>query len=443
MKKILTAAVLIFGCSYAADAQTEISNEKMSQDGKNVTVTFDLNTDKTNLPHQRKEVILPYIYNGKDTLYLDVVEVYGKGRFKRERQENALNGDRDWELSQGQVLKKEGIYKYESQVPLKRWMKSATLGLRRQIVGCACENDLDDENLAHASLFEEPTLQRRTPEFAIEDAAKLWDFGKDELEIVFKVSKIEIDSTVFNNEVTFGKILAAVDKIYTNPHYKLDKIEVAGYASPEGPPAFNKWLGENRAKALINYIIEHRPQYGLTMDDFEIVNGEENWAGLARVIRESDMEYKDEVLAIIDDPEISSEAKKLKIGELDYGWVWNRMLKEIYPQLRSARYLAVYYDSTDDKTIELINQANTLIRDGKYAEAEELMKQAADDARGYNTAGVAVMMQGRFEEAMPLFQKALEEGNQSARKNIEILNAEYEWEAQRQAEIDEYLKRFE
>ena len=443
MKKILTAAVLIFGYSLMAGAQTEITNEKMSQDGKNVTVSFDLNTDKTNIPHQRKEVILPYIYNGKDTLYLDVVEVFGKGRFKRERQENALKGDMEWELSQKQVLKNEGIYRYESQVPLKRWMKSATLGVRRQIVGCACENDLEDENIAEASLFKEPTVQRRSPEYALEDAAKLWDFGQDELEIIFKVSKAEIDSTVFNNEVTFGKILAAVDKIFTNPHYRIDKIEVAGYASPEGPPEFNRWLGENRAKALINYIIEHRPQYKLTMDNFKIVNGEENWAGLERIVRESDMEYKDEVLAIIGDNRLTGEQKKLKIGELNYGWVWKKMLKEIYPQLRCARYLAIYYDSSDDKTIDIINQANAMIREGKYAEAEEHMKKAADDARGYNTTGVAVMMQGRFEEAMPLFQKAAEAGNQSALRNIETLDAEHKWEARMQSEIDEYLKSFE
>ena len=439
----MTTAVLIFGCILMAEAQTEILNQKMSQEGKKVTVTFDLNTDKTAIPHQRKEVILPYIYNGKDTLYLEVVEVYGKGRFKRERQENALKGDMNWKLSEKQILKNEGVYKYESQVPLKRWMKDATLGVRRQIVGCACENELEDENLAQASLFKEPTVQRRTPEYALEDAVKLWDFGQDELEIIFKVSKAEIDSTVFNNELTFGKILAAVDKIFTNPHYRIDKIEVAGYASPECPLEFNKWLGENRAKALINYIIEHRPQYKLTMDNFKIVNGEENWVGLGRIVRESDMEYKEEVLSIIENTSLSGEQKKLKIEELNYGWVWQKMLKEIYPQLRCARYLAIYYDSSDDKTIDIINQANAMIREGKYAEAEEHMKKAADDARGYNTAGVAVMMQGRFEEALPLFQKAMEGGNKSAQKNIETLNAEYNWEAKMQSEIDEYLKGFE
>ena len=443
MKKVVATIVLALGFGTMMNAQTVIVNENMTQDGKLVTVSFDVDTDNTKLPHQRKEVILPYIYNSKDTLYLDVLEVYGKGRFKRERQENALAGDRDWKLEDGQVLKNEGIYKYESQVPLKRWMKSATLGIRRQVVGCACEGDPVDENLAQTSLFEEPKVQRRVPEYAIEDAQKLWDFGKDELEIVFKVSKIELDSTVFNNEVTFGKILSAVDKIFTNPHYKLDRIEVAGYASPEGPPDFNAWLAENRAKALIDYIISQRPQYELTTDDFVIVNGQENWTGLRNQVIQSDIRFKDEVVEIIDDASLTGEQKKLKIDALDYGRIWRLMVKEIYPHLRSARYLAIYYDSTDDTTIEVINEANDKIREGKYEEAEQMMKMAQEDARVYNTLGVAVMMQGRFEEAMPWFQKAVEDGVQSAQKNIDTLNAEFEWEAQRKIEIEEYLKQYE
>lgn len=443
MKKVVAIIAVVLGISNLMNAQTVIKNENMSHDGTRVTVSFDVDTDETKLPNQRKEVILPYIYNAKDTLYLDVVEVYGKGRFKRERQENALNGDQDWGLETGQILKKEGIYKYESYVPLKRWMKSATLGIRRQIVGCACEGEQTDENLAQAALFEEPTLQRRVPEYKIEDAVKLWDFGRDELEIIFKVSRTELDSSVFNNEVTFGKILTAIDKIFTTPHLKLDKIEVAGYASPEGPSGFNAWLAENRAKALINYIIKQRPQYELTADDFVIVNGHENWEGLRRVLVESDIKYKDEVIAIIDNPTLTGEQKKLKIEALDYGWVWNRMLKEIYPHLRSARYLAIYYDSTDDKTREMINEANSKIREGDYAEAEELMKMAEDDARGYNTMGVAIMMQGRFEEAMPWLLKAQENGNLQAPMNIDALNAEFEWETQQKLQIEEFLKKYE
>ena len=444
MKKLFAAVMMMFGAVLLSDAQTVISNESLTHDGTNVTVTFDIDTDVKDLPSNRKEVIMPYIYNGKDTIYMDVVEIYGKGRYKRERQVNAIEGDKDWELGDNQTLKGE-VYHYRDQIPLKRWMNPANLGIRRQLVGCACEKEWGEENITEGvPLFEEPALPaRRIPEYVLVDASRAWDFGQDELEIIFKVSKIEIDSSVFNNEVTFGKILAAVDKIFSNPYYKIDKIEVAGYASPEGRPAFNKWLGENRAKALIDYIIEHRPQYNLTRDSFKIRNGEENWAGLRRVVAASDLEQKERVLQIIDDENIPGELKKDKIRWIDRAKTWKQMLKDIYPHLRCARYLAVYYDSTNDEAVDIINQANQMIREGKYAEAYEHIKPVDNDMRAYNTVGVALMMQGEFEKAMPWFEKALEANTPSAQQNIDAINAEYEFEAQQKQLLEEYLKKYE
>lgn len=444
MKKLFAAVMMMFGAVLLSDAQTVISNESLTHDGTNVTVTFDIDTDVKDLPSNRKEVIMPYIYNGKDTIYMDVVEIYGKGRYKRERQVNAIEGDKDWELGDNQTLKGE-VYHYRAQVPLKRWMNPANLGIRRQLVGCACEKEWGEENITEGvPLFEEPALPaRRIPEYVLVDASRAWDFGQDELEIIFKVSKIEIDSSVFNNEVTFGKILAAVDKIFSNPYYKIDKIEVAGYASPEGRPAFNKWLGENRAKALIDYIIEHRPQYNLTRDNFRIRNGEENWVGLRRVVAASDLEQKERVLQIIDDENIPGELKKDKIRWIDRAKTWKQMLKDIYPHLRCARYLAVYYDSTNDEAVDIINQANQLIREGKYAEAYEHIKPVDNDMRAYNTVGVALMMQGEFEKAMPWFEKALEANTPSSQQNIDAINAEYEFEAQQKQLLEEYLKKYE
>ena len=444
MKKLFAAVMMMFGAVLLSDAQTVISNESLTHDGTNVTVTFDIDTDVKDLPSNRKEVIMPYIYNGKDTIYMDVVEIYGKGRYKRERQVNAIEGDKDWELGDNQTLKGE-VYHYRDQIPLKRWMNPANLGIRRQLVGCACEKEWGEENITEGvPLFEEPALPaRRIPEYVLVDASRAWDFGQDELEIIFKVSKIEIDSSVFNNEVTFGKILAAVDKIFSNPYYKIDKIEVAGYASPEGRPAFNKWLGENRAKALIDYIIEHRPQYNLTRDNFKIRNGEENWVGLRRVVAASDLEHKERVLQIIDDENIPGELKKDKIRWIDRAKTWKQMLKDIYPHLRCARYLAVYYDSTNDEAVDIINQANQLIREGKYAEAYEHVKPVDNDMRAYNTVGVALMMQGEFEKAMPWFEKALEANTPSAQQNIDAINAEYEYEAQQKQLLEEYLKKYE
>ena len=442
MKKIFAIFITICGFLSNAGAQTAISNEKISHDGKNVTVTFDLDTDNADIPSRRKEVIMPYLHNGKDTLFLDAMEIYGKGRYKRERQVNAIDGDRKWELSDNQTLKKTGTYTYVSQAPLKRWMTVAKLGLRRQLVGCACEKEMpEDSNIAQAELFKVPQVQRRLPEYILEDAIRQWDFGQDELEIVFKVSKAEIDSTVFNNEITFGNILAAVDKIFSNPHFRVDKIEIAGYASPEGSRRFNNWLGENRAKALMDYIISHRPQYALTPDHFNIHNGEENWAGLRRHLLESQIEERDSVTAIRDSP-LPDEEKKSAIKALNGGKVWKHMLEQVYPHLRCARYLAIFYDSTDDQAVEHINEANAMIREGQYEQAYEVLLKVGDDMRAYNSIGVALMMQKKFEEALPWLEKALQGNCPSAEKNIVAIKTELDREARQRKEIEEYLNKY-
>ena len=443
MKRIITAIAMFFCFCTLVGAQTDITRETLVAEGDSVKVSFSVDSER-GVPKRRKEVIMPYIYNGRDTLFFDVLEVYGKGRFKRERQEKHIAGDRDWELGDNQILR-GSIYEYTSSVPLKRWMKSATLGIRRQLVGCACEKDLLDEDVLNDSVFQEPPLPpRRIPEYALCDASREWDFGHDELEIIFKVSRIEIDSSVFNNEVTFGKILDAVDRIFSNPFMKLDKIEVAGYASPEGPPDFNTWLGENRAKALIDYIIKHRPQYDLTTDHFRIRNGEENWEGLRRVVAASDMKRKEQVLEIIDNDTIPDERRKIWIERIDNGWVWRRMLDEIYPHLRCARYLAIYYDSSDDHAVEIINGANAMIREGNHAQAYEALQGVREDMRAFNSIGVALMLQGRFEEAMPWFERAVSEMESAqAEQNMAAIRGEYEYEKQQREEREAYLKKYE
>ena len=442
MRILIISLVLLLGINSITGAQTRVFDKHISSDNDSVTVSFKVDSRK-GLPSRRKEVIMPYIHSGKDTLWFNTLEVYGKGRYMRQRQEKYYAGDKTWELSAYQTLGKD-IYVYESKVPLKRWMTSANLEIRRYLTGCNCEDGHIKDTLQQAAaLFEMPVMpQRRQPAaYVLEDATRQWDFGQDELEIVFKVSKAEIDSTVFNNEITFGKILSAVDKIFSNPHFRVDKIEIAGYASPEGSRRFNNWLGESRAKALIDYIISHRPQYALTPDHFNIHNGEENWAGLRRHLLESQIEEKDSVTAIIDS-RLPDEEKKAAIKAMNGGKVWKQMLEQVYPHLRCARYLAVFYDSTDDHAVEHINQANAMIREGEYEQAYEVLLKVGDDMRADNSIGVALMMQKKFEEALPWLEKALQGNCPSAEKNIEAINAELDHEAWQRKEIEEYLNKY-
>lgn len=418
MKKFVAIILTLLDLGHTAYAQALITNETMAREKSTVTVSFDVDTDAKGLSAKKKEVIVPYIYNGTDTLWLEPMEVYGKGRYSRERQTNHLNGNKEWSLNGRQVMRGEG-YAYTDTIEVARWMAPANLGIRRYTVGCGnCGDTPSDERVAEEALF-------IIPQHTKEEATRRWDFGQDELEVIFKVAKVEIDSTVFDNEVTFGKILAAVDKIHSNPDYHIEKIQVSGYASPEGRSDFNTWLGENRATALIDYIIEHRPHYGLTRENFEIVNGEENWKGLCKVLEDSDMDRKDEIIAIINNPDLSGEAKKYRIKSMDGGRTWQKMLKEIYPHLRSARYLSVYYDSTGDNAVEVINEANRLIDEKRHTEAYELAMMVKTDMRAYNTIGVALMGMGRFNEAIQWFEQAVQSNCPSAQQNIDAIYNEY------------------
>ena len=442
MKGIKILSVLIFCFSGLLSAQTRVFDEKMEVRGDSVVVSFRTDSEKE-VPYRYKEVILPYVHNGKDTMYFAPMEVYGKGRYMHLRQEKYLAGEKDWELGRNQILAGEA-YGYVSAVALKRWMTSASLGIKRHLSGCNCDRSYSDETLgAPHRLFEVPEApQRRIPECVLTDVAHTWDFGQDELEIIFKVSDIEMDSTVFNNEVTFGKILEAVDRIYSNPHLKVSKIEIAGYASPEGRQSFNTWLGHGRAAALRDYIIKERPQYGLKPDDFNLRNGEENWEGLRRHLLASGIDEKDVVVSIIDS-DATPEDKKAAIKSLEGGRVWKKMLKEVYPHLRCARYLAVWYDSPDGDIVDRINEANVMIRDGRYEEAYEHLVPCSDDFRAFNSIGAALMMQGKFEEALPWLRKAVEEGNcMKARENVRAIEAELERESLRRKEIEEYLNKY-
>ena len=442
-KAIFTAAAILVISSI--QGQSRIENQLLQYNDTKAIITFELVTADSNIPSNKKEVITPYLYNGKDTVWLDRVEVYGKNRIKRERQESRLAGERDWELKENAAVK-GGIYSYSSDTKVKTWMTPAYLGIKREITGCAtCYKGYPDETVASSQMyFEPPKVVRRIPaEYALADVTGKSVLEDEKYKVLFNVGRVDIDQTISQNALALENILGSIDKIYSNRDFKVEQIEITGLASPEGTLSRNKWLGENRAKSLINYILANRPQYNLAPDNFTIVNGEENWAGLKSMTLQSQMseEYKKKIIDIIDSD--NGEARKQALKARDGGKVYSRMLKEVYPHLRNALSLTVYYGNSDDKAVDQINLANSLVRKGEYAKALETVAPYSNDFRAYNTYAVALMMNKEFEKAIPYLEKAIAEGEELAEKNLKFINSELEWEKAKNKDRDEYIKRFE
>ena len=192
---------------------------------------------------------------------------------------------------------------------------------------------------------------------------------------------------------------------------------MVGFASPEGTLKFNTELGDGRANALREYIQREMPH--LKDEQFYIINGVENWDGLRRMVAESDMKDKDAVLNIIDTE--SGEKRKRALKQLNWGTTYYYMLKNFYPQLRMACYVAVYYDEMADVASADINQANQMIRQNQPAEALEILKKHEADSRAWNSIGAAMTLLERADEAIYWFEKAIEAGSAEAAENIKYL----------------------
>ena len=113
---------------------------------------------------------------------------------------------------------------------------------------------------------------------------------------------------------------------------------------------------------------------------------------------------------------------------------------EIYERLCNEKYFSL---NTDTEAVTYLQLANEMIRQGNYAEAMAHVEPVKDDARAHNTYGVALMMQGKFEDAMPWFEKAREFNCEKAAANMQAIQLEYEFEEQQRKAREEFLKRYE
>ena len=68
-----------------------------------------------------------------------------------------------------------------------------------------------------------------------------------------------------------------IDELKSDPNVKVNRLDIIGYASPEGTLAANKRLSEGRAMALRDYLAY---RYDFPRNQYYIVFGGENWDGL-------------------------------------------------------------------------------------------------------------------------------------------------------------------
>jgi hypothetical protein len=255
----------------------------------------------------------------------------------------------------------------------------------------------------------------------------------DRLVIGFAVNNARLNLFAFNNNRVMNEILSTL----RSSRDTQARIEITGYASPEGPQANNYRLAQNRAMAVRNHILDNVP--ALRPANFEIVNGGENWEGLYKLVESSNMPGRWQVLDIIettpaDIDYYNNVSRKQMLMNLNGGQTWRYMLANFFPRLRSAATVTVYTPMAPGssgvagamppaRNTDIINRAIDLLGERKSSEALSMLLEIENDPRTWNPLGVCYLLEYNANRAKEYFQKAADRGYGEARSNLQQLNS--------------------
>lgn len=173
--------------------------------------------------------------------------------------------------------------------------------------------------------------------------------GSKHFRLRYVINIAELDSSFVDNNERITDIREFLTELKNDSLRNITGVDFKGTASPDGTYDFNVWLSENRLrtfKELINSYV-YIPDSLIFAQSSDIP-----WDEFRQKVAESNLEHKEEVLAIIDrDPKLvpfwggrKIDERLLKLKKLRGGAVWEELKKPILFDLRYGD--ATFYYTT-------------------------------------------------------------------------------------------------
>ncbi len=375
MKKIiLTSLTLLLVCAGLRAQSITVQDLQTVKNGEEVSITFRAEIPRKAARSGETLVFAPILTDGTYRWSLPAIVVEG-------RRARIANIRHDWAsgvaalqpaFDDSTIVTKNGsTVSYSTVVDWQPWMDGADLAAEMLTMGCCSYNVLDDMMLAEnmslpptiivkpEPVIVEPVLTTgdqlaETQTFIVpySDFEKLApgqlfdDDRENTLTVYFRQGKYYIDNRFKGNGKSLAEMISSIQTLQNSGDSYVRAIVIAGFASPEGTFAFNDRLAFDRATTVKNYILQ---QTGLPDDAIMIYNGSEDWRGLKMLVEQSDIPSKERVLEIIDTvPIVNTRTKRGREAELmrlDGGRPYRYMYKNLFPRLRNASYIKIYYDN--------------------------------------------------------------------------------------------------
>lgn len=466
--KLLHIPFLLFIAVLSLKGQSNISEKKIELKDLNVGLTDSVLTAEVKIdflssdfPSESMLILTPRLeskVSDKSHTFENVIYV-GANRSKVLNRSDMLTGKKTENVS---VIKKNEQLNAEYlriSVPYESWMNKSELVITEQVSGCA-NCDLGT-NKHHLNI---PTLVSYTPTFSLAYITPKAEPIKERsreytAKLNFKVGRSEILPELGRNATILNEVSRVINEVKEDKNLTINKIEITGFASPEGNEVSNLRLSENRAKSFANYLGQH---YRFDTSVFSLNWKGEDWNGLEKAIRESSLTQKNQLLDLLNTESVATRKQKLK--SFEGGAVYKTLLADYYPDLRRnemvIRFVVKAFDLEEAKEIirtrpqylslnemylvansytkgsnefkqvfdvasnlfpndqvAVLNAATAELENGSIDKAIEKLS-AINTPEAWHNLAIAYAKKGELAKAKELMQKAADAGVEGADKNL-------------------------
>ena len=463
--RFILSALLLAALAVPAHAQATLASGAQVEDvgiarwRDSVVITMNLRLDGMAVQSNRSVVLQPLLAADAKTAWLPAIEVMGRRRHLYYER----NGHQVYAEGPVQVVKRqkgeEQRLTYRTALAYMPWMDNARLTMTEDFCGCGQVEENGETPLALADVAFVPRLAYVSPQAVTRKTREL----RGTAYLDFPVNKTTIYPDYRRNPQELGKIRATIDTVRHDPDATIASISIKGFASPEGTWAANTRLAKGRTEALKRYVID---RYDFSDTLFATAYEPENWEGLRAYVQQTGLKDKQAILAIIDS-DLQPDPKEARLKR-EHPEAYRMLLEECYPGLRRSDYVVTYvirgfnvqeareiirtepqklslqemfavaqtyepgspdFNHVFDVAVRLypddpvanLNAANALLQTGLAEQALPYLDKAGNTPEAQNARGVALLLQGRYDEAFPLLRQAKDAGLKEAEENMKIL----------------------
>ena len=219
-----------------------------------------------------------------------------------------------------------------------------------------------------------------------------------------------------NNSSELRKLDDFIRQVFRDSLIYVDSIRLSGYCSIEGSYGVNERLAKTRVMGFKNYLDN---EYDLSQRYPIRVNWvAEDWDELLKLVEDSDMPKRDEVIYLIENVGVFQGREK-RLMDLDNGVPYRYMSKHFFPGLRRVE-ITVNYDLRrilEEKLHTKLSQEEfeaALAKEREEALAEE--RRLAELARMEESARLEAERQAREAERLEALRIAQEEARIQAER---------------------------